>query len=445
MKSQSRVDRCGSRSLRLLIPIIALALVCGVASAKKPPQPPPEPPPEPQSTYRLIDLGTLGGFNSSGFKINNLGWVVGESRPLYDEFGHAIVVVPESTDGDTIPDLWFRDDNGDGFNDLMIDLGVLGGGTLASSLAWGINDEGQVVGESTVDVTEGSTTHAFLWQDLDGDRVSDPGEMVDLGSLSPGGNSRAVAVNTWGQVVGCSDGPAGDHAFLINPILEATGNPVWYTDGNGDGLNDLMIDLGNVSWIAWEDLDINDAGEIVGTADGVAFLIRPVVDNNGILHWFADENSDGINDLMILLPPVSGAKTCRAKAINASGLITGSSKGHAVFWQVDAAGSVLLTDLGGLENEDGTDPYDLNDDGLVVGCALTIRGGQPGRMHYTYRSWLLENGSHVDLSDRIVDWGGFLAKYGIKSAFGVNSSSQIVGGTEAIDGNLHAYIAVPVQ
>jgi probable HAF family extracellular repeat protein len=433
MKTQIPLSHRWSTSQRLFALMTVLTLAAGSAWAKKP-QPPPEPPPE--SGYRLVDLGTLGGNSSFGFKVNNFGCVVGASVDLAGN-NHAFVVIPQDTDEDTIPDVWVRDDNGDGANDLMIDLGVLGSGLTTSSHAWGINDPGQVVGESTVDAGENHVMHAVLWQDADN---NGEWEAVDLGAMSPGGNSRALAVNTSGQVVGCSDGPLGSHAFLINPVLDAMGNAVWFVDANNDLGNDLMIDLGNLAVT-----DINDAGEIVGSAAGLAVLIRPVdMDGDGQLDWFWDGNADAINDLMIPLPPVPGAQECEAQAINAHGLIAGRSKGHAVLWQVDGSGTILQTDLGGLENEDGTDPQDLNDDGLVVGCALTVRGRQESNMRYSYNAWLLEGGTPVKLSDRIVDWGGFLTEYGIPFAHGVNNSAQIVGNTYANDGNLHSYIAIPV-
>src|SRR5215217_3172364 len=57
------------------------------------------------------------------------------------------------------------------------DLGTLGGGYSYDSYANGINDLGQVVGESR---TASSRAHAFLWQN---------GKMRDLGTLPGGPNS----------------------------------------------------------------------------------------------------------------------------------------------------------------------------------------------------------------------------------------------------------------
>src|SRR5579859_5084734 len=71
------------------------------------------------------------------------------------------------------------------------DLGILPGGLV--SVARGINDRGQIVGDSA---TSGFfQPHAFLFEH---------GAMVDLGLL-PGANfSQANAINNRGQIVGFS-------------------------------------------------------------------------------------------------------------------------------------------------------------------------------------------------------------------------------------------------
>ena len=81
----------------------------------------------------------------------------------------------------------------------MTDLGTLGG---CCSIAAGINERGQVVGESQI---ESGQTHAFLWQN---------GTMTDLGTLG-GSYSYANGINARGQVVGGSQTVSGEnHAFL---------------------------------------------------------------------------------------------------------------------------------------------------------------------------------------------------------------------------------------
>jgi probable HAF family extracellular repeat protein len=132
----------------------------------------------------------------------------------------------------------------------MISLGTLGGGVNSS--AYGINNSGQVVGETDTapilqlrsrftDVSPFGT-HAFLWTDGIG--------MRDLGDLG-GGTSRAMAINNNGLVVGSSR--------LINGAVHAFS----WTHTKG------MIDLNSLlplfsGWVLIEASGVNDRGQITG-------------------------------------------------------------------------------------------------------------------------------------------------------------------------------------
>lgn len=260
----------------------------------------------------MIDLGIIGGDWSTpssfvkGYGISNSGHVVGYvSRMDNVSAGHAFVIAPEDTDSDGFPDTWFRDDDEDGFNDLMVDLGTLRADptSQAWSQAWGVNDSGQVVGKSFGDYVNNERWYkdrAFLItpEDTDGDGVPEtwfrddgPGSnalMIELAPLS-GTDTRcgAWAVNSLGQVIGWStDNSGSTHAVL------------WEVDGQG---NVTLTDLGKVKGKQLTRASgINDAGQVVGSGYSygsgsfTAFLWE-----NGNMTKLIDliANSEGIGDL----------------------------------------------------------------------------------------------------------------------------------------------------
>ena len=124
-----------------------------------------------------VDLGTLGGFNSAAYSLNNAGQAVGVAS-TNSGYQHATLF------------------SGSGIGN--IDLGTLFGGST-SSLAWDINDKGQVVGQAR---NPSFSAFAFLWS-------ADMG-MVALDDLleplSDWQLSSAYGVNESGQIsaFGCN-------------------------------------------------------------------------------------------------------------------------------------------------------------------------------------------------------------------------------------------------
>jgi probable HAF family extracellular repeat protein len=198
----------------------------------------------------MYDLGTLSGNSadfSEAFGINSSGQVVGDG-PNANEDDHAFLWTPTTPNGTS---------------GSFVDLGTLGG---INSVAWGINDSSEAVGDSYM--VNNAVDHAFLYSG---------GTMYDLGDLASGSSySQARAINSSGQVVGQSaTSTASNHAFI-------------WTPGTANGTSGTMTDLNTLTRLPrgvtlLEAYDINANGWIVGlaqvsTAKGIAhhaFLLKP--------------------------------------------------------------------------------------------------------------------------------------------------------------------------
>jgi probable HAF family extracellular repeat protein len=182
----------------------------------------------PAGGYTVTDLGTLGGFQSEAYALNDWGEVTGWSYTAAFQ-GHAFLFS----------------------NGTMTDLGL---GTVSGSVSVGrgINNLGEVTGYANA----GSGSHAFLYSG---------GVRTDLGTFG-GFFSSGTAINDAGQIAGYAENAAGhDRAFLYS--------------------NGTMTDLGTLGGVWSIGYGINSAGQVTGPSDtGTGFnVFHAFVYSNGAM------------------------------------------------------------------------------------------------------------------------------------------------------------------
>ena len=299
----------------------------------------------------------------------------------------------------------------------IVDLGTLGRNGWSD--AYGINDKGQVVGESGVS----EESHAFLYD----------GTMHDLGTLG-GSYSHANAINDKGQVVGGADiSDEQSHAFFY--------------DG---AMHDLGTLGGSYSWAG----GINDTGQVVGTADTMddvshAFLYDGAMHDLGT---FGGDNSwaNGINDAGQVVGEAEttdydshaflydgamhdlgtlGGSYSAARGINGKGQVVGGAdvsdeESHAFLY--DGA----MHDLGTLGGSYSA-AWGINGKGQVV--------GESGELSdFTYsdsRAFLYDGANMIDLNKLLPARSGWV----LESALGINNEGQICGYGRH-NGKSHAFL-----
>jgi probable HAF family extracellular repeat protein len=308
----------------------------------------------------------------------------------------------------------------------VTDLGTFPGG-FENSKAFGINANGQVVGEAYTS----SAWHAFLYSS---------GTMTDLGTLGSDSCSRALSINAGGQVVGYSLATIGGgdaHAFLYSSgamtDLGTFGGSYSYATGiNASGQvvgqayttvgvqspraflysGGTKTDLGTLGGSWSEANGINDGGQVVGSS---------FISGDNHAHAFL-YSSGTMTDLGTLGGPNNDSQ---AFAINASGQVVGDSGGHAFLY------NGTMTDLGMLDNL-WTRATSINASGDVVGFNSDFNGHD--------HAFIYRDGTMVDLNTMIDPATGWTLQF----ANCINDSGQIVGEGVDASGHTAAFLLTPI-
>lgn len=270
-------------------------------------------------------------------------------------------------------------------------VGTFGG---PASLAYGMNDRGDIVGQSDTVVLEANgdeyVSQAFLARH---------GRVVNLGTLPGFTNSQAYAINNGGTIVGWSYNQSADAPFTL-PTFRAF---VYDVTGPMAGVMREIGTLGGPTSIAFA---VNNHGQIVGrsrTADGQdhAFLY----------------DAGTFVDLGTL-----GGTQSEARAINDLGQIVGLAR------TANGARRAFLYENGVMKNL-GTlgGPLSramaINNRGEIAGQSLNGAGQM--------RAFLWRDGVMSDLGTL----GG-----GYAVAYGINDRGEVVGESATASGDVHAFV-----
>jgi probable HAF family extracellular repeat protein len=293
---------------------------------------------------QILNLGTLGGYESAAGQVNSRGQTTGfTTNAIPDPYSIIYSLFNGLSNGtQTRAYVWDKKHG-------MKDLGTLGG---PDAFAPYINEHGEVAGVSYTSSTPNPsgfpTIDPFLWEPPT--RQFPNGKMIDLGSLggTSGGEGDGVSLNDNGQVIGSSN-LAGDAYF--HPFL-------WTKPGP-------MQDLGTFGGNFGIANVINEAGDVVGWATNtgdqavLAFLWKSgTMTNLGTLAGDVCSYAFGINS--------------KDQVVGASDDCAGGNS-HAFLWENGGPIVDLNTLVGGADMT-LIGPTSINDRGEITGLGVLTNG-----------------------------------------------------------------------
>lgn len=323
----------------------------------------------------------------------------------------------------------------------FVDLGTLGG---SMSVAYGINDHGQIVGASTL---ADGTQRAFSYLPGNG--------MTDIGTLG-GATSIAYDVNNLGQITGAADTsfsssdpsvyPRSSEAFLYsNGVMTGLGGLEFTTSGSSDQTyqyNSVGRAINNLGQVTGQ----GQYDDLMGTSGTRALLFQ-----NGSVQAL----SLPTGNLTLTFGDGVG--------INDAGAVVGSSVNQPFLYDGSIMSSLTSLQTASMSY---LSVSDINQSGMMVGTVLvnslpqafTYHNGQleilpsPTVLSIAF-AYALNDVGQVVGNEFLWDQGEFyrlnditqgLNGFHISNAENINNLGQIVGFGTTSDGSTHAFMLSPV-
>jgi probable HAF family extracellular repeat protein len=405
--------------------------------------------------YQLIDLGTLGGAQSTvagagGPALNNQGALVGcadtstpdpnypNFNPFLSPFGaDPFIFHTFKFENGKVTDMGALPGANSSCEDFVTDGGLIVGGSenglidpltglpAMEAVAWphgqvsnlgtfggngsfaiGANNRGQVVGAAANTVLDpfsiffgwSTQTRAFLWTQAQG--------LQDLGTLG-GPDAFAANINDRGQIFGASYTSDVPNPLTGIPPVDA----FLYEKGK---MTDIPNGFGGT---VVNPFGANNRGELIGNAS------------------FADEATSApflwSKGEFIDLGTFGGTFG-DASSINDAGAITGhaatpDSAVHGFLWKKG-----VLTDIGTVDGDDCSAGFSINLANQIVGQSFACDGSDS-------HAFLRENGQIVDLNSLI----SHRSDLQLQVAGTINDRGEIAGFGVLPNGDRHAFLLVP--